>query len=377
MAYPHVSSCHIGLALSGGGVRAAAFHAGVLQWFAERKLVERIEHVSSVSGGSLFVGLVFKMSGYHWPSSKQYLDQVLPGIRSLLTTKSLQLNAICRLLLNPLNWRFILSRANVLAKSIESLWKVSATLKHLPRHPVWSINGTTAENGRRFRFKGVKIGDYEVGYADAEDFKLAAAMAVSAAFPSGIGPLKLNANRYQWRKLEKWDSTQPADIVEPEFGILHLYDGGVYDNLGLEPLYDIGKQIVKNDNEMVIDFLVASDAGAPFSRATIPSPLNPKRLNRVADIAFDQARALRVRSFVNYLQKTTASGMYLQIGSKPLVCIQRYANSNDVENLQKAHNWLSAAYSGANRPPIPIEIGHPFRSKSAACSDANRPPPSE
>jgi len=32
-----------------------------------------------------------------------------------------------------------------------------------------------------------------------------------------------------------------------------------------------------------------------------------------------------------------------------------------------------AGDSGPNRPPIPIQIGHPFRSKSAACSDPNRP----
>ena len=32
------------------------------------------------------------------------------------------------------------------------------------------------------------------------------------------------------------------------------------------------------------------------------------------------------------------------------------------------------AYSGANRPPIPIHFGHHFRSNSATQSGANRPP---
>ena len=49
---------NIGLALSGGGVRAAAFHAGVLRRLAELRALERLRHVSSVSGGSLLVGLL-------------------------------------------------------------------------------------------------------------------------------------------------------------------------------------------------------------------------------------------------------------------------------------------------------------------------------
>lgn len=54
----------IGIALSGGGVRAAAFHAGVLKRLAERGLLEHVAHVSTVSGGSLFTGLVFHAADY-------------------------------------------------------------------------------------------------------------------------------------------------------------------------------------------------------------------------------------------------------------------------------------------------------------------------
>lgn len=331
----------IGLALSGGGVRAAAFHTGVLKWFAEKGLLEKVEHVSSVSGGSLFVGLVFQMSEYRWPTSAQYLDHVLPNIRSLLTSKSLQFSALCRLLLNPLNWRFFLSRANVLAQTIESLWNITATIDQLPQRPVWSINGTTAENGRRFRFKGGKIGDYEIGYADAKKFKLAASMAVSAAFPGGIGPLKLDTRSYQWFKRESWNSKESAAIVTPKFKLLHLYDGGIYDNLGIEPLFDVGQQIAKSDSNTPVNFLVISDAGAPYRRGAIPGPLNPVRIKRVMDVAFDQVRALRVRSFVNFLQRNPAEGMYLQIGSNPIACIERYARHDKVKAFKKAHDWLS------------------------------------
>lgn len=110
----------IGLALFGGGVRAAAFHAGVLKWFAERELLRSIEHISSVSGGTLFTGLVLHSSSFAWPTSQQYLEETLPHIRALLTGKSLQLNAILRLIFIPPNWRFLLSRANVVSQAIEN-----------------------------------------------------------------------------------------------------------------------------------------------------------------------------------------------------------------------------------------------------------------
>jgi len=334
---------HIGLALSGGGMRAAAFHGGVILWLAERNMLESVEHISSVSGGSLFTGMVFHFSDYRWPTSTQYINEVLPRIRNLLTKKSLQRDAVFRLLFNPMNWQFFLSRANVIAQSIEKHWGIKETLDRLPRRPVWSINGTTAETGRRFRFKGTTLGDYEIGYAEAKNYPLAAAMGVSAAFPGGIGPLRLDVLNYQWHKRELWDSTQSPDIVKLGFDVLHLYDGGVYDNLGIEPLFDMGEQALKKNSGMPsIDFIVVSDAGASLSRSAIPGPLSIGRLKRVADIAFDQARALRIRSYVNYLQSNTHAGLYVQIGSDPMSRIAQYSQHCDIGKNQKMRNWLSS-----------------------------------
>jgi NTE family protein len=333
----------IGLALSGGGVRAAAFHAGVLYWLAEHGRLEEVRHISSVSGGSLFTGLVFHAAGYRWPSSEEYLRVVFPHIKEALTQTSLQWDAICRLTLNPLNWRFILSRANVLAQSIENLWGIKGSLGKLPREPVWSINGTTAENGKRFRFRDAKGGDYEMGYADFRNFDLAKAMAVSAAFPGGIGPLTIEVQEYQWQKRESWDSSNPPLDFLPPFMHLHLYDGGLYDNLGIEPLFDMGRRIIK-DSAGEIDFIIVSDAGAPLPRLLLPNVLRWRRLKRFMDIVMDQARALRVRAFVNFLQQNPCAGMYLQIGSDPVERVQKYSsidhNSNNFEGSQKPE-WLS------------------------------------
>jgi NTE family protein len=43
----------IGLTLSGGGFRAAAFHLGVLAELQSRKLLDKVDLISCVSGGSI------------------------------------------------------------------------------------------------------------------------------------------------------------------------------------------------------------------------------------------------------------------------------------------------------------------------------------
>ena len=44
----------IGLALSGGGYRASLFHLGVTKRLHELGILQKITHLSSVSGGSIF-----------------------------------------------------------------------------------------------------------------------------------------------------------------------------------------------------------------------------------------------------------------------------------------------------------------------------------
>jgi len=327
----------MGLALSGGGVRAMAFHCGVLRWLAEQGHLGEVVHVSSVSGGSLFVGLVFRYSNWEWPSGETYSNQVKPEIRNLLTQSSLQDDALWRLI-HPKNWRYLLSRANVLSETIEHNWGVSRSLQDLPARPVWLVNGTTAENGRRFRFKRTECGDYEVGYADAKGFKVADAMAVSAAFPVGIGPYVVDTSAFTWRKLKSWDSPPESLVnVTPPFHRLHLYDGGVYDNLGLEPLFDIGSRTFKGK----VNSVVISDAGAPLARISPGWVLSPFRAKRIADIALDQTRALRVRSVVNFLQSHPTKGMYLQLGADARGRIEKYGADNaSVANTLLEEEWL-------------------------------------
>jgi predicted acylesterase/phospholipase RssA len=41
----------VGLAFSGGGIRSATFNLGVIQALAEKKLLQKFDYLSTISGG--------------------------------------------------------------------------------------------------------------------------------------------------------------------------------------------------------------------------------------------------------------------------------------------------------------------------------------
>lgn len=298
------------------------FHLGVLRCLAENHQLEKISHISTVSGGSLVLGLLLQESQLQWPTSSQYLTEVLPALRRKLCTRNIMWGML-RQLRSPSKWRYLLSRANLIAGALRDEWGVTGQLVDLPISPEWSINGTTAETGKRFRFKRHDLGDYILGYAPSQNFPLAEAMAVSAAFPGGIGPLVIDTDDYEWKKRPWSGELDSIQTVTLPYSQLHLYDGGVYDNLGLEPFFDAGKQKIKSalgDNT----FIIVSDAGAPLPQGFSFFSLSPWRMKRVADIMSDQSRALRIRTFMNYLGSQNDKGSYLYIGepvSDTLPCV--------------------------------------------------------
>lgn len=303
-----VSEDKLAIVFSGGGVRAMLFHLGLLKYLAERSHLEAVERISTVSGGSLLIGLVMQESGLKWPTSVQFLATVLPALKYKLCSRSLQWGAVRQV--RPWNLGFLLARSNLLALALKHEWGVSGRVGDLPAYPEWSINGTTAENGRRFRFKHDSIGDYSLGYAEPGNFPLASALAVSAAFPGGFGPLTVEAKSFVWKKRPWGAPIEAASVIDIGFEQLHLYDGGVYDNLGLEPFFDAGR----GQPKLKQNFILVSDAGAPLPSGFGSSALNPRRLKRVADIMSEQSRALRVRTFMHYLRQGKGRGAYIYVG---------------------------------------------------------------
>lgn len=308
----------IGLALSGGGFRATVFHLGVLARLAEAGRLEDVTFLSTVSGGSLCVGLVVAMNGFRWPTSSEYVDQVLPRAYERITTCDLQRKVIWRALSAP--WRIFKSRAATLSLLLRTEWGVAIRLSDLPEQPRWMINATCYESGKNWRFERFRMGDYLSGYTEDTHIPLSDALAASAGFPGLIGPLALDTRAYSWfdyadAGAEESALTPPEahrrrarTPIVPAYARLHLWDGGVYDNLSLEGLHNFEEGWRKD-----VEFLVVSDASG---RAKAEAYRWWKALMRIiTGIMMDQVRSLRSRALLERLRNHKDPGAFLQIGN--------------------------------------------------------------
>ena len=296
----------VALALSGGGVRAAVFHCGVLQRLAVDSLLESTTFVSTVSGGSLVVGLILCQNDHRWPSSEEFLDAVVARVRARLTAATLQWSYAWRSVALP--WRLARGRAHVLADQLEAQWGISGSMQDVPETPRWMVNAACYETGRNWRFSRQRMGDYVTNYVLKPATPIADAIAASAAVPGAIGPLAIRSDDYDWHRYEKGEPVAGSTPAKR----YALWDGGVYDNLGVEALFKPGGGFRDG-----FDFLVVSDASAPlaldvgrFGRTLMPW----RRALRLVDVATDQARGLRARSVVAEFERSPGAGVYVRIG---------------------------------------------------------------
>ncbi len=150
------------------------------------------------------------------------------------------------------------------------------------------------------------MGDYELNHTLEPVFPIASAIAASAAFPIFIGPLVLRTEGFAWSRFtgESKHAILPTETKVPS---VHLWDGGVYDNLGVEPLFKPRSEKYRDE----YNFLIVSDASAPLG---IKKPFPFHRAKRLIDIATDQVRSLRARYLVEHFISCPNSGAYLMLG---------------------------------------------------------------
>jgi len=287
----------IALALSGGGHRAAAYHLGVLKYLAEQNLLEKVTDISSSSGGSIVIGQVFHTHGSEltWPDSKTFLSHSLPHCKKQIIKDSLESSFIKRMF-TPKNWSLFGHRANLMARALKKLWGMSASMQQLPSKPNWVINGTANISGNRWyvehQNEQYQMGCRDLGLVDSSCFPIADAIAISAAYPGVIGPYRLQNH--------VWD--------------IYLSDGGLYDNLALEPLFDIERRSLKQGLEA--DFLLVSDAGMSISHKRLAPFWRPLlRTLRLIDVINHQVRSLRLRTLLPFIESNKNAACYLAIGT--------------------------------------------------------------
>lgn len=279
----------LGVALSGGGIRATLMGLGTLRLLADIERLSDIRHLTSVSGGSIVAGLL----GVHWDKlrarhfNRAVLDeQVTTPLLHTLTERSLQRALYFRL------WKTLsprTSRTNLLADLLAESLLGHTLLNELPTGVWFDINAANLTTGTRFRFTRDLLGDYITGSISTEglDIRVADAVAWSCAVP---GPF----NTVTLREL--------ALPCEPEVGPPELVDGGVYDNLGADAF--------KIRKEMPNLFSIVVNAGGSFDPwpGITPVPLIGD-LWRANSVLYQQVAALRSRGLFERFTSTDGSAL--------------------------------------------------------------------
>lgn len=277
----------LGLCLSGGGYRAMLFHAGALARLNDEGILEKIDMISSVSGGSIAAGLL----AFVWPRlrfeggvatnfKEEYLAKILKFSQVFADAPS-----IVKSWVNPFS-----TAADEAAKLFEKdlLEGKRPTLKSLPQRPWFVFCSSNLSTGSLFRMSSHYIADYRIGISTKADLPLATAIAASAAFPPVLSPLRLDLSVFEWNKTK----LDPSVGNPVPAGRAVLSDGGVYDNLGIEPT-------LKR-----CDRVLVSDAGAPwhYSNKSFWNYLG--QLRRVVDTVQNQVGSLRVRGLIAIFNAT-------------------------------------------------------------------------
>ncbi len=268
----------VALSLSGGGFRATAFGLGCLRALHDTGVLDMVNVVSGVSGGTLLAAL-----WAYGPDDFSDFDAITTG----LLLGGLQHKLVARVV-SPAG----IARSTVSAAATMLPVKTLSTrpynrtdalrailadelfgdrLVSDPNRPGLStvLNATDLITSRAVRF-GSDNSSCSVHGRITDPVTVAEAVAASAAFPLGLPAVE------RTYKFERRGTTKP--------GRVNLTDGGVYDNLGLSVL-DPDRSPNHTQHVYRADYVIACDAGRQ-EKGRSAARLLPFRLKRSFDITY-------------------------------------------------------------------------------------------
>lgn len=293
------------LCLSGGGFRSVLFHLGSLRRLNELAVLGHVDVISAVSGGSI-VAAHLATAVDPWPAPGERVadfDALVADPLRRFTARNLRTWPIVSRAL-PWRWR---------RRAIENLaaaYRRRLTSKYLgdlPERPKFVLCATDMAFGVNwvfdsgsFRRSRRRVGDYMAGYLKEfpDDWPLAHAVAASSCFPPIFNPMLLRLDPALLHNGDyDHDKDDRADLVKG----IGLSDGGVYDNMGLEPVWKDARTVL------------VSDGGAVWEAERDTGLL--RRLNRYASISGRQGGALRKRWLISSFDHDVMDGTYWGLGS--------------------------------------------------------------
>ena len=297
----------LGLALSGGGLRATLFHLGVVRFLRDAGLLRDVTHLVSVSGGSILgAHLALNWEQYNGSAAdfetaaSKVLDFVRFDARNYIARRIPFLVPFRLLRRLPLRGD---SRTFTETRLLGRLyaWHLygDARVHELPESPELHLLPTNVSEGELCSFTRAGLimqhrsqRREEVNILPARLTRLSLAVAASSAFP-GFFPLVLI-------------TADELGLSEGEFPPQTFTDGGVYDNLGVRAFDLLGNV------DPPLDLILVSDVGKSF-RVVRPKPLGMiGRGLRATDILWDRVGRLE-------LQKFEPDGRFLFVSSLNVV----------------------------------------------------------
>jgi predicted acylesterase/phospholipase RssA len=205
----------VGLSLSGGGSRSANFSAACMFQLERLGILQKVDYISAVSGGSL-PAAYYCLNDRDWNPGNVQKRLVHPFASDLLVQTFLEPWNTLGLMFTSLN------RSDLLARSFDAeLYSRSGrnlTFADLRAdRPRLLINATDLQSGRRFVFCNETFNQLN---SDLSKYSISYAVAASSAVPVVLHPVTI----------EDYSTTYSA--------YHHLIDGGVADNLGIVTLVE-------------------------------------------------------------------------------------------------------------------------------------------
>ncbi|KQU71001.1 patatin-like phospholipase family protein [Phycicoccus sp. Root101] len=281
------------LCLSGGGYRAALFHLGAVRRLDELGILSQLDTISGVSGGSLVANLLAD-ARLEFPADRSAgervggFDELVATPLRRLTSRNIRTAALLAKL-KPWHWftddAAVRALSDELASEID--WWSIPLRDNAIAGPAIITGATEIAYGVNWVFEDPtahaphgRVGDYRLGYAaPPASVRIADIVAASCAFPPFFAPMVFDGEPMRLTGGHAGlESPEERRRIQQH---IRLTDGGVYDNLGLEPVW-------KSHSTVLV-----SDGGGVF-RARTERTIHGRML-RILGIATSGGQSVRSR----------------------------------------------------------------------------------
>jgi NTE family protein len=349
------------LAFSGGGTRAAAFSYGVLKELSETelgrerhkyRLSDEVDVITSVSGGS-FTSAYFGLYG----------DRIFKDFEHDFLRRNVQ-GELTGQVLNPFNWPRLLSpfytRADMASELYDEILFHHATYADMIKAhgPFVIINATEMTLGTRYQFTQNYA---DIICSDLSRLPVSRAVTASSAVPILFSPITLTNHAGEcgwqqpaWMQAALDTQNRSSRLYNLATGMLalenredhpylHLFDGGLADNLGLRAMLD-GVLRYNGINEAL-------------------KALGMEKTRKVVIILVNAETALDVESSRKMQSPTFAAAL----SAATSVPLQRYSFETVALLKDRLADWQQESYEAACGKTAQSEKGMEGKSDGTEC----------